>query len=172
LYIDEIMLVKGQHRILRQVVFVARVLMMAAKSAGNDAQRLRAEEIDRIRLNKYRILIVDDHSGFRKALKFALEGIFGACVTAVQSGNDVMNWLKRSQFDFIFTDLLMPEMDGIEVFNRLRAADPDQAIVIMSAHTDSPMWRLAQTLPDVALLDKTVEQEAALCRILGTGGSW
>lgn len=72
---------------------------------------------------KLRILIVDDD---KEILKFTTEGFEsrGHHVIAASSGNEAIEILKEKVFDVIFSDLKMPNGDGISVLNYVNTLNP------------------------------------------------
>ena len=75
------------------------------------------------------ILVVDDDAALRKALKRVL-GSHGFAVEVAEDGDAALARLRRSSFDAIVLDVVMPGSDGMEVCRRLRA-DHDQVPVLM-----------------------------------------
>ncbi len=83
----------------------------------------------------HRILLIDDTEGTRIALKEALEDA-GARVSEAASGKEALTCISKASFDMVFLDLQMPEMDGYQLANVLRAMGPLKkryALVAMSA---------------------------------------
>jgi DNA-binding NtrC family response regulator len=78
-----------------------------------------------------RILIVDDDPGTLASLSraFALEGL--TALTA-SSAADALARLEAEPVDAILSDVVMPEMDGLEFLGRLRERAPDVPVVLMS----------------------------------------
>jgi len=60
----------------------------------------------------------------------------------------------------VFVDLTMPEMDGVELIRRLRAARPDVRIVLMSGHTTDMLEQAAATQAPEAVLSKPFQLAA------------
>ncbi len=67
-----------------------------------------------------RMLVVDDNPIGRDILDRMLGGIGAICATA-DSGQSALDQLESEHFDLVILDLHMPEMDGIEVVDRIRA---------------------------------------------------
>lgn len=65
------------------------------------------------------VLIIDDFKSQRSVLKLFLAD-FGAEFIEAESGTEAINILKQRQVDVIFTDLEMPEMDGVEMVKEIR----------------------------------------------------
>ena len=82
---------------------------------------------------KGRILIVDDELVVRDSLSkwFTSEG-YNARPAA--SGREALEIIAHSEFDIALLDIKMPGMDGIELQARLREADPDLTVVIMTGY--------------------------------------
>lgn len=65
------------------------------------------------------ILLVDDNEINLKMEQCILEG-YGLTVITAQSGSEALSYAEKNQFDMIFLDLHMPELDGYETAKRLR----------------------------------------------------
>jgi two-component system nitrogen regulation response regulator NtrX len=78
-----------------------------------------------------RILIVDDDPGTLASLSraFALEGL--TALTA-SSAALALDKLETEPVDAILSDVVMPEMDGLEFLGRLRDRAPDVPVILMS----------------------------------------
>jgi len=80
-----------------------------------------------------RILAVDDEpvvlDSFRKILVLA-----GFSVDTVESGPEALTLLRSHPYDFLFTDLKMPGMDGVEVVNSARHLRPDLDVVVITGY--------------------------------------
>ncbi|HYY41654.1 MAG TPA: sigma-54 dependent transcriptional regulator, partial [Pyrinomonadaceae bacterium] len=80
-----------------------------------------------------RILVIDDE----QSITDALELILGAQGYEADSANDVAAALKllaARQFDLVFTDLRLPDADGLEVLKRIKADSPDTEVILMTGH--------------------------------------
>lgn len=83
-------------------------------------------------------VIVDDHRLFAESLKFALEREFGCLkCTVVCSAKEVLEFVTREKVDFLFVDVHLPDMNGIELTRRLLAIDSSLRVVILTVD-DSP----------------------------------
>ena len=80
-----------------------------------------------------KILIVDDEPVVRDSLGkwFTEEGF---TVRAVGSAQEALNAFQPHTWDVALLDIKMPGMDGIELQNRLREADPDLIVIIMTGY--------------------------------------
>ncbi len=78
------------------------------------------------------VLIVDDNPFNREMLKTFLEPE-GFSIVECQNGREALERLKESEFRLIFTDLLMPGMDGFETIQRIRSMGVKTPIIIVSS---------------------------------------
>jgi CheY-like chemotaxis protein len=78
-----------------------------------------------------RILLVDDNEPFRKALARIVESL-GHEAFQAGDGQRALTVLARSEVDMVFTDVFMPDMDGIEFLIRLKEEHPEIPVVAMS----------------------------------------
>ncbi len=79
-----------------------------------------------------KILIIDDEAPIRRVLREILENesyqVFDA-----STGMEALQQIKEQDFDAIFCDIKMPEMDGIEVLEAIRQ-DSDVPVIMLSGH--------------------------------------
>jgi CheY-like chemotaxis protein len=80
-----------------------------------------------------RILAVDDEvvvlDSFRKVLVLA-----GYSVDTVETGPEALGLVRKHDYDFVFTDLKMPGMDGTEVVRAVRHLRPDIDVVVITGY--------------------------------------
>src|SRR5579864_410121 len=82
---------------------------------------------------KGRILIVDDELVVRDSLGkwFTSEGY---AAKPVGSGREALEIIQRKEFDIALIDIKMPGMDGMELQARLKEADPELTVVMMTGY--------------------------------------
>ncbi|MDO8288461.1 MAG: response regulator [Parvibaculum sp.] len=78
-----------------------------------------------------RILLAEDDDSMRRFLAKALENA-GHQVESFGNGDDAHNKLKDDIFDILLTDIVMPEMDGIELARRAAELDPTLKIMFIT----------------------------------------
>ena len=78
------------------------------------------------------ILIIEDDLDLLELFKHTLEQYGFDTLTAV-NGNDGFDKLQEAMVDLIITDIMLPEMDGIEFIDTLRHIDKDIPILVVSA---------------------------------------
>jgi DNA-binding NtrC family response regulator len=84
-------------------------------------------------LSKGRILIVDDEDVVRESLLQWFDGE-GYQTRAAASAKEALTVVGEQQFDLALLDIKMPGMDGIELQQRLKDADPDLTVIIMTGY--------------------------------------
>src|SRR3990172_2827973 len=82
---------------------------------------------------KGRILIVDDELVVRDSLGkwFLTEGYE---VAMVAGAREALEAIQNKEYDLALIDIKMPGMDGMELQSRLREADPDLLVIIMTGY--------------------------------------
>jgi signal transduction histidine kinase len=80
-----------------------------------------------------RLLVVDDEVAQMKALCHTLE-VEGYRPTGFSSPKRALANLRRGEHELLLTDLMMPELDGIELIRAARETDPELAGVVMTGH--------------------------------------
>ncbi len=86
-------------------------------------------------MDNRKILIVDDDKRLRDLLQRYL-GEQGFTTKAVENSEAMDRVLARESFDLIVLDLMLPGEDGLSICRRLRASEPQQAIIMLTAKGD------------------------------------
>ena len=80
-----------------------------------------------------RILVVDDESSIRESLRLVLRRDFD--VLTADGGRDALDKVGAFKPDLILLDIMMPEMDGLAVLERLKEQHPDPVVIMLTAVT-------------------------------------
>ncbi len=80
-----------------------------------------------------RILVIDDERSIRNTLKDILE-VESYLVDVAESGVEALDLIKNQGYDAIFSDIKMPQMDGIELLQRLKENDVETPVIMISGH--------------------------------------
>ncbi len=101
---------------------------------------LREKKVEYFNGSNYKILIVDDNKLNLKVAEKLLRP-YGFQVTVVTSGLACLNYTKKTKYDLIFLDHMMPEMDGIQTLRYLkqRVDFVNTPIVALTANAISGM---------------------------------
>jgi PAS domain S-box-containing protein len=84
------------------------------------------------RLSGLRVLIADDDLGISRTLKEILEAD-GCKVVTARDGREALEQLSHQGFDLVLTDVVMPNMDGHELFLKIREQAPELPVLMMTA---------------------------------------
>lgn len=83
-------------------------------------------------LSGRKILVVDDDSAVRESIAEILR-VEGAAVAEVGNGKEAIERIRLEHFDLVLSDVVMPEMDGYELFQAARREAPETPVVLMTA---------------------------------------
>ncbi len=83
--------------------------------------------------SREKLLIIDDEPKLLQSLKILFEGE-GYDVALAESGETGEKLFRDNGFDLVLTDLMMPDVDGIEVLKRLGSVDQDVPVIMMTAY--------------------------------------
>jgi CheY-like chemotaxis protein len=87
-------------------------------------------------LMKHKVLVVDDNPDSVAIMRGILEGR-GYDVAAANSGTEALQFLKKEAVDLVLLDIMMPEMSGMEVLQRIKedAATGRLPVILVTAKT-------------------------------------
>ena len=86
-------------------------------------------------VSKGLVLIVDDEEAIREVVSTMLQSQGYAC-SAVGNGRLAVEHLKQNSTDLVLSDMLMPEMDGLQLLSWLRSHDPELPMILVTAMHD------------------------------------
>ena len=94
-------------------------------------------------INKFKALIVEDNTFFRSTFKEALQRLFPSVV--IQEAAEVSDAVQKVDTflpDLIFMDIRLPDGNGLQLTQKIKAKYPDISVVIVTSH-DLPEYREA-----------------------------
>lgn len=98
------------------------------------------------------ILLAEDDDSMRLYLTRALERS-GYEVTAVDRGTEAVPLLESEHFDLLLTDIVMPEMDGIELAQHAGAVSPATRVMFITGFAAVTL-RAGKVAPEAKVLSK------------------
>ncbi len=115
-----------------------------------------------------RVLVVDDSPATRDFIGGSVEDFCNAEVDYAASGLEALKLVPKGDYDLIFTDINMPDINGLE-FIRFVRANPSLSkipVVVISTEATSADRERAMKLGGTDYLTKpvTVEQVVTACR--------
>lgn len=125
--------------------------------------------------SRIRLLLIDDHAMLRQGLSLVL-GLQPdlAVVGEAGSGADGIKQAAALQPDVVLLDLNMPDMDGIEVMQRLRRATPVSKVLILSGiHADARVYATVEAGVDGYIVkDASTEELVTAIRAVAAGDAY
>ncbi|MFZ9682906.1 MAG: response regulator [Cephaloticoccus sp.] len=86
---------------------------------------------------KPKILVVDDEQDIFGIAQLLLESA-GCDVVCATDSSRALAEIEGKHYDLLITDMLMPDMDGVELINSVRRAKPEQRIMAISGGGMAP----------------------------------
>lgn len=83
---------------------------------------------------KYKILIVDDEEDIVEALKKHLK-LEGYTVDTANSAAEAFEKVKNDKYHIVLTDIVMPDMDGIELLRKIKSYDALTQVIMMTGYS-------------------------------------
>ena len=102
-----------------------------------------------------KIILAEDDDDMRRFLVKALEKA-GHQVTAFGEGASAFEEIKQATFDLLLTDIVMPEMDGIELARRAADLDPHLKIMFITGFAAVALHPDSKAPKDAKVLSKPV----------------
>lgn len=110
------------------------------------------------------VLLVDDEVEFIETLAKRLARR-GVTVHTATSGAKALAFLGDSSVDVVVLDVKMPEMDGIEALEKIKALRPEVEVVMLTAHANVEVALRGMELGAFDYLMKPVELDDLLYKI-------
>jgi len=112
--------------------YLIRSLSIDADHAANDGEYPSKNRV----APEKKIMIVDDMKLIRRSLTKFLGELGYENVVQAENGKTALEIYKEEKPDFIFMDVVMPEMNGNEVLNEIRQTDKETPVVMLSSVAD------------------------------------
>jgi len=95
--------------------------------------------------DKKAILVLEDEDVLSRALRIALEDE-GFEVIIASTGEDAIDKIKDTTFDFFLLDLVIPGIDGFEVLKKIRESNTKSPVFVLSNLSDDDSKEKAKKL--------------------------
>jgi len=111
------------------------------------------------------VLVVDDEEGVRKLVSAVLHN-GGYTVMEAANGSAALSVYEKNshKIDLVLTDVVMPQMNGIELGRQLAGKNPDLQILYMSGYRDNP-YHSQPGDPPKAFLNKPFTSDVLLAKV-------
>jgi CheY-like chemotaxis protein len=121
---------------LKQILAGARSIKQCIQKVGEDIIPWPTAQVTTYqahpKLHGLRVLVADNDERVRRTAHSILGGKFGCTVETARDGREALTMVRQGAYDAILTDIRLPDMTGYEVFSRLRAAQPDARVILMT----------------------------------------
>lgn len=109
-------------------------------------------------LRKIRILLIDDDKWIRDSMAMYFEGE-GCCLSVCETAEEGLEALLHHDYHAIIADYLLPGMDGLEFFRRIRESHPDLLKILITAFGNQTVYAEAKLIGVETIIEKpfTVE---------------
>lgn len=104
------------------------------------------------------VYVIDDSGEMRRSLHFLLDTL-GMRTHPFASAEDFLDSIDTLSEAPLLIDLRMPQMDGVQLMQELRARDLEWPVIMMTAHGDVPVAVRAMKLGAIEFLEKPFEPE-------------
>ena len=101
----------------------------------------------------HKILLAEDDNDMRRFLVKALENA-GFQVSPHDNGKSAYQRLREEPFELLLTDIVMPEMDGIELARRATEIDPELKVMFITGFAAVALNAAAQAPKEAKILSK------------------
>jgi len=109
----------------------------------------------------WNVLFVDDEEGIRKVMAITLEDA-GYQVLTAPDGETALEICRKHSPQITITDIRMPGMDGIEVLRRIKEADPNKEVIVVTGYGEIEIAIQALQLHASDFITKPVHTDALL----------
>lgn len=104
-----------------------------------------------------KILVVDDEKIIREEFQEIIRE-FGHEVDVARGGREALEMIRVTDYDLVFLDVLMPQMEGRQVFEEIKKIKPTR-VAFMSGYLPANKEKEALKLGAVACLSKPLDLE-------------
>ncbi|MFQ5944076.1 MAG: response regulator [Anaerolineales bacterium] len=102
------------------------------------------------------ILIVDDDRRMARTLADILQ-VKGYRARSAYSGSEALETLRETSFDCVLSDIRMPDMDGVALYQAIRSVQPELPVVLMTAYASDDLVQEGLDEGVIAALAKPLE---------------
>jgi len=104
------------------------------------------------------VLVIDDEKPTLSMFCLLLEAM-GYEVLTAESGAGGLALFESKRPRIVFTDIKMPDMDGLEVLSRIKALDSETQVIVVTGHGDVELALDSLSLDATGFIDKPIRQD-------------
>lgn len=103
-----------------------------------------------------KVLLIDDEKDFLEVMSERMQNR-DIDVTTASSAREALALVEKESYDAIILDLQMPEMDGLQALERLKAINPDLQVILLTGHATVEKGVQAMKLGATDVLEKPAD---------------
>lgn len=122
----------------------------------NHEVRPQTRHGERMDQHMKKVLLVDDDTSAREALRLVLESQHLLCIE-VSNGSEALSWLATNQADLIISDNQMPVLTGLDFIDQIQQPPntaKESPVILLSGHLNEQDKHRARKAGVFAILDK------------------
>ena len=116
------------------------------------------------------ILVVADNEDLLETFAMILKRR-GFSVETADNGTAAVNKFKDQEFDVTLMDIVMPEMNGVEAFRKMKDMQPEAPIILMTAYSDEDLINTAKNEGARRIINKPIRIDRLIEMINEAAGS-
>jgi DNA-binding NtrC family response regulator len=120
--------------------------------------------------DKPTILVVDDNQDLLETFAMILKRR-GFSVQTAGNGLSAVDKFKEQSFDVTLMDIVMPEMNGVDAFKKIKEIQPEAPIILMTAYSDEELIQNARNEGVCQIIHKPIRIDQLIELINETAGS-
>jgi CheY-like chemotaxis protein len=136
---------------IRKIIVGARAIKQCIQKVGEDMAPSRPaagiKEPTPPVLKGLRVLVADNDDRVRRSAH-GLLGRWGCVVETARDGQEALTMARLSTYDAILADIRLPDISGYEVYRRLREAQPEARVILMTGYGYDPTHALVKARQD------------------------
>jgi two-component system, chemotaxis family, chemotaxis protein CheY len=109
-----------------------------------------------------KILLADDEAHIRKFMGLVLRQLGSPTIIEAVNGAQAVELYQSERPDLVLLDVNMPEVDGLQALEKLRAIDPDCAVIMLTSLTTRNIIERAAALGALNYIRKDTPKEEIL----------
>ncbi|MCX6835713.1 MAG: response regulator [candidate division Zixibacteria bacterium] len=113
----------------------------------------------------YRILIVDDEQWIREVFRDFCDLTEAFEVELAADGQEALAKIKKSDYDLVTLDLIMPEMSGLEALAEIKKASPRVPIMVITGNATDKVVNQAGVLGACRVMYKPIQLENFIAEV-------
>ncbi|MBT3363750.1 MAG: response regulator [Chloroflexi bacterium] len=115
--------------------------------------------------SRINVLVVDDEPGMLETMADILAAT-GYRSSVVEQAKMALDLVGKIHFDIVLMDIVMPEMNGVDAYKKIRSASPDTKIIMMTGYgSDHPLVKKALGCGVEYLLHKPFDVDTLISSI-------